>query len=685
MNIKDFAVKLKIGDIERAEETMRGEFRRYIQRLEGRGDSDVELSDLIDKKNRIVFIPGLPGIGKSVLVKQLTYKWAKGTLFQEYKLCITFECRELNEFIINEGKRLEKHELVIEFLKLRFSFEFNSKDNVLFIVDGLDELYDINAEESIIWQLLDVKISNYPRAKLIITGRPHVENILFRQSKDAGGVRTVEIDGLSDKQIEEYIRKFASFDHEMILKINKARDSSKDNLKPINIPQILNSFCCVAILSEECKVHNEAELYCWSLYLLLKQHVEKDGSRDKRIPDIFTEYSKDLMVLGKICHILLNKNTIVFEGNTEFDCIDKGKEFLKGLFVDVSDDFCEKKQFKHLTLMEFLSAVYVCTIENPTEIIKDLLWKRLDQTLLFDCQLISGLMYDGIIREMFKSAANLQDINCYNFFCNILKLVRSYVKGLYDDDVEESFALSIDVIMCLMNKDVIKKQFLLAIINKLSFKNVGSIFSDKGTRKLIRMIKLLIQDFNCTDIELKKAFENVHFWEFIAIEFNELQYAKFLASADWVILYGIKKAKTTTVKDICKKIDEINEYVNCRKVTIWNRNLQYVDFEDEITESSKLELLQILSCNLNEQSFINLSNWIITSFVEEFQLHKIKDMKGEWWNILVDIIENAKEKNDGYLALKRLKIKDCSLMKDEIKKKVTTSILIHNYSCSMHT
>ena len=666
MNVKDFAVELKIGDTERPVETMRGELRRRNERIKGMRGSNVKISDIIDKDKRIVFIRGLPGAGKSVLVKQMTYKWADGELFQQFDLCITFECRELNYFMQNEGKKFEKHKQFVEFVKTKFNFEFGSKSNVLVIVDALDELREIldQTNDSIIWQLLDVKMPKYSRAKLIITGRPHVENMLFRQNKDTGGIRTVEIDGLSEEQIKEYVNIFASSDGEMVEKINKAIDSSKSNLKPIIYPQILNSFCCVASISDELKVHNETELYCWSFYLLLKQHAEKDGSTDKKIPDIFKEYSKDLLALGKICHELLNENTIIFEGKIEFGKIGQGKEFLEGLFVDVSDDFYTKKQFKHLTLMEFLSAFYVCTIENPTEIIEDILRKRLDQVLLFNCQLIAGLMYDGIIKEMFKNAANLMEVKCENFFHLVLTLVRECVT-----DNDESFELSNDVIMCLMNKDVSNKQFILSIVNQLSFEDVNT------SNKLIEMMKGLLDDFSCCDGELKKAFENVHFGWFIVNEVNCLKFAKFLASVDWIDLGGrMATRSTTTVKCILNVISECRDL---RRVDIWNCKLQDEELNEEIIKCPQLEELEIVGCDVSEQSFLHLCKLIIT--VREVYLSDIEGMEGEWWNTMVETIVRAKENNDGDFALRMLKIRECTLMNDEMKHKVITFILIHNY------
>ena len=669
VNIEDFAVELMMSDPKPAMETFRGELERYLEQLEGMRGFDIKMSDLIDEKNRITFVSAVAGSGKSVLVKQLVYKWACGELFKEFKLCIAFECRQLNYFVQNEGADLKKHELMNKFINSRFSFDFENAESVLFIVDGLDELCDSTENDSIIGQLLDLKKSKYPSSKIIITGRPHIENMLLRhQFKSIGGLRKVEIRGLSENQIEECIRKFASSNDDMIERIIKAKNSSKRNLKLLHIPQMLQSFCCVIALSELEEFKNGAELYCWSFYLLLKQHAEKDGPCDKKIGNVFNEYSKDLLVLSKICHELLNRNTIIFEGNTEFDEIGKGKEFLEGLFVDVSDNFHTKKQFKHLTLMEFLSAVYVSTIENPTEIIKDILKKRLYQVLLFNCELISGLMYDGIIKEMFRNAANLKEIDCYDFFCNILNLVREcFDDDTIDDDVDEPFKLSIDIIMCLMNKDFICKQFFLSIVNQLSFKNVSGRCKDK----LIEMMKGLMADFECSDFELKKAFESVHFRWFEVNELNGLKYSKFLASADLIGLNGRMTTITMTVRDIRKAIDGLYEWVKFRCVSIVCCKLQDEHFENEIAESSKLQELQIYKCNVTEQSLFNLCKWIISSLVEELILDTIEDMKVEWWKVLVDAIVHAKEMRDGDLALRKLRIRGCPVMNDEMKKKVT--------------
>jgi len=245
-----------------------------------------------------------------------------------------------------------------------------------------------------------------------------------------------------------------------------------------------------------------------------------------------------------------------------------------------------------------------------------------------------------------------------------------------DTEEDASFQLSVDVIMCLMNADVISKQFILSIVNQLSFEEAGRTFhmtfNSDSIRKWIEMMKPLTVDFECSNDELKKAFENVHFGEFRVEELSELKYAKYFGSVDKIMLHGDISDIRTTVREIRKEIDGINEWMKGKYVEIKGCKLEDKDSDDEITDSSKLEWLKIDKCDVTEKGFFNLCKWMIT--VEEFTLNDIEgmedEMKVEWWNVLVEVIVTAKEKNDGDLALKELVIFNCPLMNDEIKKKI---------------
>ena len=137
-------------------------------------------------------------------------------------------------------------------------------------------------------------------------------------------------------------------------------------------------------------------LDCFSI---AKTHADKVDSSRKMASDIFKEFSQTLLTLSEVCHNLLTENKIIFEGNITslLGNIGKDKEFVASLFVDVSDNITEKYQFKHLSLMEFLSALYICKqdMENLMEIIKDNLEKGFIDVVSFVCRLLSGFSYEG--------------------------------------------------------------------------------------------------------------------------------------------------------------------------------------------------------------------------------------------------------------------------------------------------
>ena len=372
VNVHEFAVKLRISETRPAAATFRDEARRHFEHLKDMTGKDIEVSQLIKHDERVSFVYGLPGMGKTVLTKQLAFLWASNKIYTQFKLSVIMECREINHFAANEGAALKKHELFSEFLKTKFEFELEGGVSTLFILDGVDELFDINSDNSVIWQLLDVKNTKYAMAKIILTGRPHIEGKLERRDKDVGGVHRYEIQGLNDEQIKDYVNRFSSCTED-IVNINKAINSSKEYIKICSIPEVLNSLCCVSVLSDGKPLKSAAELYVWVLYLLLKEHVEKEGPSQKLCSKIFSEYSSELKALCDICHELLNENRIIFEGNVKSQLLKTGKgtEFLEGFFVDMSDSRKERFQFKHLTLMEFLSAMHICHIKNRMEIIED--------------------------------------------------------------------------------------------------------------------------------------------------------------------------------------------------------------------------------------------------------------------------------------------------------------------------
>ena len=664
-DVSDFAVKLTIHLDSYTNSTFRDEVRRYLDNLAEVTGDEIEISNLIDENHRVTFIRGIAGMGKSVLAKQLTYGWASEELYQEFKLCVMFECRDLNYFRDHEGAKLEKHEILGKFLRHKVSYDLGDGDGVLVIVDGLDELYDITEEDCIIGQLLCRKI--YARSKVIVTGRPHIECKL-NGYRNMGGMRTFEIQGLSSEQIDIYARKFSSGeDH--IVNIMRAKGAS---LVPIlRVPQFLNTFCCIAGLLKGQAISNSTELYCWTVFLLLKQHAYKTSSNGRRVSETFMDFSNTLGALSKVCYNLLTENKIVFEGNFKllFGDIGMNKEFIQSLFVDVSDNFTEKYQFKDISLMEFLSSLHICKTYTryPIEVIKENLEQGFIAVVLFVCRLFAGFSSEGIIKEMLKYVVGIEKE------VNEKQLLRDVLEVLNTSEMNKKTKLNktFEVITYFLNRNFTDKTFIKSIIGRCSSE---FFLSDVNVSEYICKICKHLVNCGWQEAEIREAFGNVLFEEFNISTLEPLEFASsnYFRIGDYggIFLRNLK----VTVNAIRMKFAVGNNCGYRGRVVI-----SCCKFHDEVsdcmTSDRELAWLEIQECKFETlSSFTNLCIWGM-SCVRVYLSHL--DIERQWWEILVNKIQQRYE-NEA-LDIRELDIDDCTTdIKPEIAMRVRSySIILH--------
>ena len=663
VDVCEFAVKLKIVD--ESEEpcgTFKNEQQKHLEKLASkRRGKDMELSKLLYGSTRVTFVRGIAGMGKSVLSKQLAYGWANSDMYTEFEVCLMFECREINYFIASAQDGGTKHELIDEFIATKFSYDWSGGERTLFIIDGLDELCDISqGDDSIIWQLLDSSNPKYVRSKFIVTGRPHVERKLFSHQREMGGVRTVEILGLSLDQIEDYVNKFASCEAHIDI-INNVKDSSRKALPILHVPQFLNSFCCVAILSNGKKVNNSSELYSWIVYLLLKQHGDKQERVDMRVSEVFKVYSSKLLALCEICHDLLLENQIVFKGDI-CSCLcqdEKGEEFLEGLFVNVSDNFEEKYEFKHLSLMEFLAAVYICSLKDVIATIKNSLENELYAVVLFSCQLFAGCKYDGIIKDMLTDAAEVRSMGVQEFQPVLESLPQS--KNYLDNLNDQLFKFSIDVVMCFINKDVTEEQIIMSIARELleRYHTYNLILETVS-----KLYEKMVHEYNSNEGILNKEFKVDGFTNVSCHSQASLPALKYFANITHFTLDGVQ----TSINFIRRAMSQNKK---CKEVHIWGCELQD-EVVNERAATCQLEKLFISDCKLSRQNIIDLFDWVALS-VKVFQVSNL-DVEYELWPKLIDPILRRKEETPRDVALTNLWMRNCSTCTAEILIKVTQFI-----------
>ena len=656
VEVEKFAVNLKISKGKARDDEFSNEMRKHLKTLKRFTGDNVKISELIVKDKRVSFIRGIAGIGKTVLTKQIAVGWAEDKMYTE-RLCIVFECRQLNRFMKAEGANLKNHEAFDEFLKSICkldNFDLGNGEGVVFVVDGLDELYDVNTEDSIIGQLLNIKWSKYIKSKIIITGRPHIEYKLYQHGYEMGCVQTYELQGLSFDQINEYISKFSNVQND-ISAINHSIDLSKRHLPILHVPQFLNTFCCVAILTKGEAINNTAELYSWTIYLLLKQHdTYKMHLSIQNFSKTFEKYSNLLSTLSKVCFMLLNENKILFEEKIETLArdTDKGKIFFESLFMDVSDDFKDKYQFTHLSIMEFLAALHICSnAQDLMKIIEEYLDRGFIEVVSFTCSLIAGLSSEGIIKELLKTIdrTGLKTIDQKQFMENVLEKING--ASLNDDT---KFKRSIEIISCFLSNDFNDREFLLRNISKVSFE--GSLeFMDSNY--LLNICNHLDFVYDCNESSIQSALESLKIQKFNVNNWSPLQCVKYLN----VVRIGLNELKTD-VNEILLKLEDIR-WIG-RDKEVWIRRCKLEDVE-EIANTTDIafEELTIFDSKLNTNSFKNCCKLGVLS--KRFRLMN-QDIKGDWWEVLAQKIE---ERNLNEAL--NLNISGCTTkMTEECKKKV---------------
>ena len=659
--IDDFAVKLKIASSKRkVDKSFKGEMDRYLKDLNEATSYDINIDKLIDGKKRVTFVHGIAGIGKSVLAKQIVFGWATGTMYQNFEVCLFFECRDLNRYSHDEGKGFNSKEMLHNFInKNMCDLNRAAEKNVLIVIDGVDELFDIGDENSLIYQFLDIKES-YGKAKIIMTGRPHIENVLNKRGITIGGYKVVEIMGLGEEEIKEYIAKFTTcIEEERSSKvstlINQTIEASADIRPILCVPQFLNAVCCVSIVTGGEGIANETEVYCWTLYLLLKQHVlEREEPMSKRTwHKIFASYRQLILVVSEISFKLYSENKIIFKqkdfqplfdgilGDESIKPIAKG--FFDGLFADKTDNKEEKLMFKHLSIMELFSAIHVCTVKDPDDVIKRLVSNKSYEIVRYACGLYGGVFQDGIGNELYecvmddKATAGSGDENKKEERAeSFLKLA---LKVLSKSNVYErsKFWKSIDFIVQFFPRQFNRPSFVKSVLLQLKSVSNIYIYPDAAKQRLLLRFFDIIKATAVDENNIKEALGNTKISLNGKFDKELLTVMKYFGKHVTIEISG----KNFNIDDEMMKLITDNVIYFS---SLWFDDCKFNGpyFKTKQPEHySKLESLDLTRCEFSNVSFKMFSQWAAV-LSEIVALWDCNGINCEMWEIFGREIDDAR-------------------------------------------
>ena len=119
---------------------------------------------------KILLIEGHPGIGKTVLCKEIAFRWAKGEVLTSCKLLLLLFLRDPNVQKISSVQELAEHFTESNDEANSLYSYLDNKGSVTIIIDGFDEINGKLRKSSFITKL--IKRQCLPKATIVATSRP---------------------------------------------------------------------------------------------------------------------------------------------------------------------------------------------------------------------------------------------------------------------------------------------------------------------------------------------------------------------------------------------------------------------------------------------------------------------------------------------------------------------------------
>ena len=330
------------------------------------------------KEPQFIMIEGAPGIGKSVLLREIAYRWGKQQLLQTFTLLLLVCLRDpivqqatsISDLLLSfcEGDRRAKE---IAAACSDYLFE-NGGRHLLLLFDGFDEFPEQLRENSFISKIINRNI--LPLCGLVVSSRPHASVALRQQA-------TIKVDilGFTEEERSHYIQQSLKGQPQSIEKLQHYLQDhltiSSLCLVPFNIVILLFLYKMGVSLPSD-----SSSIYHHFICLTICRHLAKYGcplkNNIKQLADLPKSYSKIVKQLSKLALQALNNNQLVFtyeEIETACPDVIATPEAINGFgLLQAVQHFgltgtTMTFNFLHLTIQEYLAAHYIITDLQPAK------------------------------------------------------------------------------------------------------------------------------------------------------------------------------------------------------------------------------------------------------------------------------------------------------------------------------
>ena len=381
------------------------------------------------------------GIGKTTLAHEICVKWARdGYLSEDFNIVILITLRTVQQRSLEDVVKKLIGENAYEVLKKSLG------EKCLIILEGLDEMSNEQRQsDSLLMELVTDVPLEFLKARIVITSRPNACQGLKAN-------RTIEIIGLGDKEIMEFVQNSFPGDPQSVEAFSKQLDEYPQLYSLCYVPMSLVMIVRIFKYKQKSLPSTLTELYHLFVVMTLIREGKKKlitkhsvsstvvNATEEILHEVFADIpSAEVKLLLTLCKLaycgffewqtegkpdLFSAKTageprIIF---TENDLIHSG--------IEVTDEFnghsllqietlcqltgdCVTYNFIHLTVQEFLCAVYMLTL-SPAEqyhLLKEY-FNSYPNIMLLYCGLTKLDYHQVVYSKLTSGYSTVTSLNC---------------------------------------------------------------------------------------------------------------------------------------------------------------------------------------------------------------------------------------------------------------------------------
>ena len=370
-----------------------GKFQHKVEGLPSSGDSasrtpkmysknisdifvSVTASDGLTINPCIILIEGAPGIGKTVLAKEIAFQWAKNKLLIDKKilfLLLLRQCNFKNLITVQSFVQYMIKSDEITACLTKYLLQTEGKDLAI-VFDGYDEISAEDRKSSIIADIIQRRL--FAKCCLVTTSRPTASADLL-SIVDC----RVEIVGFTEEDRLDYIQTALHSDSNKVEELTCYFQSNPTINALCYIPLNMTILLCLVEDGIDKLPKTQTDMYRRFIEMTIMRFIAKVDSEVSKVITSITElpcpYNKMFEELAKLAYKALNIDKIVFTlDEIKHVCPNiammsnnwNGLGLLKAVQYFSTEIGNVTFHFLHFSIQEYMAAWYISTLSSNEQI-----------------------------------------------------------------------------------------------------------------------------------------------------------------------------------------------------------------------------------------------------------------------------------------------------------------------------